>query len=197
VSLSFLQKYGIYDAVVRKLPRPGTIKGAEKTMDTKIEYEASLRWFMDADGSNMRTDTFSVIDNDGDSYDILLGWDFITKNEIFAVKKKAPDRVRRGKIGGVTKEAIKNTLAIVADRKQIEPGERRLGQHQDLRDMGRMGDRPRLPPRPLAAPICSVPSPPGGVLGIFPAAIDRRHTKRSKSPPSSPVAKTPPHNPQM
>ena len=103
VSLSFLHKYGIYDAVVRKLPHPETVKGAEMMMETKVEHEASLQWCMD--GSNIRTDTFSVIDNDGNSYDILLGWEFIIQNEIFVVKKKALDRVRRGRTGGVTTQA--------------------------------------------------------------------------------------------
>ena len=194
VSLSFLHKHGIYEAVVRKLPHPETIKGAEKMMQAEIEYEASLQWCMD--GSNIRTDVFSVIDNDGDSFDILLGWGFITENEIFAVKKKAPDRVRFG--GGVTKQARQaiREMEAVLDQQKVKPEERELGQYQDDKDMSRMGGSSTATTAIGSPNNLFGTSPPGAGLAIFPATIARRHTRRSESPPNSPAETTPPHNTQ-
>jgi len=198
VSLSFLHKYGIYDTVVRKLPRPETVKGAEKMMQVKIEHEASLQWCMD--GSNIRTDTFSVIDNDGDSYDILLGWGFIAENEIFAVKKKAPDRVRRVP-GAVTKKTKKDIRDMEAelDQQEEDVRDRRLGQSQDAKDMNRIGGSSAATTA-INSPSSFSTSPPG--LGIFshPTSImpqyGRRQPARSESPPSTPVTTSTPHSPQ-
>jgi hypothetical protein len=153
------------------------------------------------DGSNIRTDTFSVIDNDGDSYDILLGWEFIAENEIFAVKKKAPDRVRRVP-GAVTKKTKKDIRDMEAELDQQEEDirDRKLGQSQDAKDMNRIGGSSATTTA-INSPSSFSTSPPG--LGIFshPTNIMPQHGRRqpakSESPTGTPVMTSTPHTPQL
>ncbi|KAK4235217.1 hypothetical protein C8A03DRAFT_36947 [Achaetomium macrosporum] len=199
ISASFLEKHGIYGAgVVQSLERKETIVGAEKTMETKIEHKAVLTWSMDMDGSALRTDTFSVIDNGGDSYDILLGWEFILDNEIFAVKKKAPDRVR--KIGIFNKKKLRDEideLQQLADQQCERPEDRALRLYQDVKDMQRAPFTVSSTatttingtPSSLGSPSSFGTSSPG--LGITQPRPPFRRGTRNESPSQSPAATLP------
>ncbi|KAK3332690.1 hypothetical protein B0T19DRAFT_109504 [Cercophora scortea] len=89
ISRSFLEKHGLLDGLARKLPRAQTFRGAGK-MEMKVELEAPLDWYHEGDirSEDVRRDTFFVMDDSGneDTFDILLGWDWICDNEILAFK---------------------------------------------------------------------------------------------------------------
>ncbi|KAK3305243.1 uncharacterized protein B0T15DRAFT_191812 [Chaetomium strumarium] len=198
VSASFLDKHGIHGPdVVRSLSRKKTVVGAEETMETKIDHEADLTWSLD--GIAFRKDTFFVMKNGGDSYDILLGREFISDNDIFAVKAKVPVmRVRR--LGVFSRRKLKDEvdeLQKQADKLSERPEDRDLRLQLDAKDMRKSPftvsstatTTVNGTPSVFGTPFLGSSSPPG--LGITHPPSPLRRGTRNESPSRSPAATLP------
>jgi hypothetical protein len=201
VSASFLEKHGIHGPdVVRSLSRKETVIGAEKTMKIKLEKEADLTWSMD--GKDFRNDTFFVMDNGDDTCDILLGREFISDNEILAVKGlKAKVPVMRVRKMGFSKKKVKeevDELQEQADQLGERPEDRDHRRYLDAKDMQKspftvsstatstVNGTPSL----FGTPSLGTSSPNSG-LGITQPLLPFRRGTRNESPAQSPAATFP------
>ncbi|KAK3682853.1 hypothetical protein B0T22DRAFT_295657 [Podospora appendiculata] len=186
ISRRFLNKHGVLDELSRKLPRAQTFRGVG-TMQMKVELEAPLDWYPDANSDDVSRDTFFVMDDDNDDFDILLGWDWICDNEVLAFKSpRRQNRVRRTMLSSnkTVPERKRDVRALEREAMEEEedPNDQALHIYQQRKArQGQVAPGSMSTPGSTATTALNSPESP---TGRFPTPV-RKFTHLEPASPSS------------